>query len=752
MTCAITGHSQFSLRCCTLHARLGTALHSPHNIMYFFSPTFDYEDDFDSETLQEDGSSSSSHSVITPPTSPKGHSDEPTAAANTSPKDKTSAAMEDKSQAQTSTLLTRNSNKQSFVSSGPTSSHTTAGMRTYESNEFKLSPIHDSGQRTGMGLASRSLVSEESSSALSSVSSSSVSERISGFTLTPLNATKQLTAGASFRGSPAEKTSSAPYKTRPATTLSPLQPVSVDSNAIHLRNDLRSPSPKKTSLKKNDRQLKIGLSPVRSGQPQAKPDDVRTALDRHSPTHKCTLDGSLLLQQETKEKITKSHVSGEATLPEGDHKATGDALESQHQVEHEGDDSMDATAVEPLGGDLSGLGDDFCELQSALQAAGLPPMRVEKEQKKEDPVQLQAKEYPSVDVSMVDPNVSSTSATKGTDNEHSPLSDLSGDHVEPAAYQSVPTKPVTQRVAEIDLRDAIRVIASEELSNISKEILKQGWEEKVGMEAQQHPLLDRPSPVLEHSRKKTDVDIQSSLPQRGHELSQTLDKNLEEFADLVSDLEPSKDDKSDKSSNKMALRSSARNLPKASTKGPPSKKAPMSKINTRLSSKLKTPTQSSTKPSLTKKDSVSATSKSRPAATTVSRASSAGAVRGGSKVKTQSHAIKSSPSLKKSSTNKINGRATSSKQVGKPAVPASRSTRHDTVIPTGSGLASDSSADSADDVTMAAGNEDRGKVKSELEAQVDMWKKALQEEKVCFVALLLSVVSIITVQCRHIHH
>ena len=717
--------------------------------MFFFSPTFDYEDDFDSETLQEDGSSSSSRSVITPATSPKSHSDKPTATDNTSPKDKTYAAMEDKSQAQTSTLLTRNSNKQSFVSSGPTSSHTTAGMRTYESNEFKLSPIHGSGQRTGMGLASRSLVSEESTSALSSVSSSSVSERNNGFILTPLNATKQLTAGDSFRSSPAEKTSSAPYKTRPSTTLSPLQPVSVDSNAKHLRNDLRSPSPEKTSLKKNDRQSKIGLSPVRSGQPHAKPDDVRTALDRHSPTHKHTLDGSLLLQQETKEKITKSHVSGEATLPEDDHKATGDALESQHQVEHEGDDSMDAAAVEPLGGDLNGLGDDFSELQSALQAAGLPPMRVEKEQKKEDPVQLQAKEYPSVNISMVDPNTSSTSAAKGADNEHSPLADLSGDHVEPAAYQSVPTKPVTQRVAELDLRDAIREIASEELSNISKEILKQGWEEKVGMEAQQYPLLDRPSPVLE---QKTDIDIQSSLPQRGHELSQTLDKHLEEFADLVSDLEPTKDDKSDKSSNKMALRSSARNLPKASTKGPPSKKAPMSKISTRLSSKLKTPTQSSTKPSLTKKDSLSATSKPRPAATTVSRASSAGAVRGGSKVKTQSHAIKSSPSLKKSATNRINGRATSSKQVGKPAVPASRSTRRDIVIPTGSGLASDSSTDSADDVTMAAGEEDRGKVKSELEAQVDMWKKALHEEKVRFVSLLLSVVSIMSVQCRHMHH
>ena len=725
--------------------------------LYHSSPTFDYEDDFDSETPHEAASSSSSNS-ITPTTSLKDDdlkhsnvSDDVVAAAYPSTsKDRKgllcSSEAEDKALPYKSTLLTRSNNKQSLLHSEAqiTTNHLTAGLHSSTSAEFKLSPIH--APQTGLAITSKSFVSEASSSALSSESTSSVREAKGGVTLTPLHA-KQLTANESFNTSPTKINKPATEGKKlqhTTTTLSPLH--ATGSGVVKQSTNELSSSERKLLTKGNGQN--IGLSPVHAGSnkssSQGKLFKVQEEIDHSSPTHEHTdlsLTTDILLQQKFDSKLVSPPlISQDSTLTRDNLKAvsdqtqtSGDPVEMKNKPKYERDGLVAAT-TEPLGAEENGLGEDLAELQSALQAAGLPPMRVsgEREQKEEE---SSVEDHPSINVSVKKPYSSPS------DNDASPLANFKIDHSKSAAaaHSRVPVSPkqADQGVAGVDLREAIRVIASEELASISKEILKQ---EKRGSLSKQPLLLERDAQLgathLEHGHddRMSDQGAESSPPKDSHKLSRDIYEGLEVYRDLSTDVEgkEARELKKPSPSNTKKVPSV---VPKVNSKAPSSKKGPAAKVDSRLTSKIKTGVPpASAKLSSTKKHSIKDTkSASRPAVLTkVNRTPSTVATGSWAKPKILSQTSSQTATSPSAPLKQLNSRRTNLKTVGRSAAKSAQPIRREIVIPTGSSIGTVDSPDSESENNegIHVSHENGKKMEDRLEIKMDAWKKALQEEKV----------------------
>ena len=731
-------------------------LHTIFRIVLWYSPTFDYDDDFDSETVHEDTSSSSTHSV-TPTTSlredsnPSNTAETVTATASKyyKPLSNSSAAI-DKVQPQTSTLLTRSSNKQHSFLQYDSANAKTMGIRSPESTEFKLSPIRTRTAHTGPGVANRSVISDENSSILSSESASSTSEA-KGITLTPLHA-KQLTASDLFKSTPVDKTKTVSEGKQATTTLSPLHAA---GNGVLKQSTSDPQSPEWKPLATDNGPLAIGLSPVHTKLSSSHGRQLKVT-EHSSLMHKQKdFDNSLLLQQGADDKDTRPDVPKESTIPrpEDDLELIPDQPPSIEQSigvqsKSQPEDTPIASPTKPLlGVDKSGLGDDLAELQSALQAAGLPPMRMTDEEKpQKEPVQSpqSPKECPLVDASTKD-----TQSSAAGDTKPEPLASFAGDHSEPNKQVSVKVsgKPKIPGAMKFDLREAIHAIAREELTTISKEILKQDLRQKHSDTSQsQQPLLLNRETTSASNGKKSEHNTESLLPD-GNEPSHSTYEELEKLSDLLADIENSEGQESTanyKDSKKLSLSSSrkpASALPKTSVKVVASKKGPASKVDTRLSSKVKTGIRpSSTSRSSVKDYKIGSRLAELAAPKKINKTPSATSIRTQAKPKTQSQSFRPSSSKSAPPKQLSTGRTslkqysgTAAKSVSQP----SNSRRHQIVIPTGSSSALESQSDSEDEVIQAAHEGGKETVSvGRPEIKMDAWKKALQDEKVCsFLAL-----------------
>ena len=578
--------------------------------MALFSPTFDYEDDFDSETVHEDTSSGSTHS-ITPTASLKDDSKQPITAheaaiTNSSKQQRiplsSSSAAVDKSHPppHTSSLLTRSSNKQHSFLQHESANPRTTGVRSPENIEFKLSPIHTRTAHTGSRLANRSLVLDENSSNLSSESASSTSEAKCA-SLTPLHA-KQLTASDLFKSSPmgdranhhkASTTSDGKHST---TTLSPLHATS--SGVLKQpTDDLQSPERKPIAARSGSSSLAIGLSPVHTKSSS----NHSRQLKHSSPMHKQRDgDSSLLLQLRDAEEDTRTKPDfpkAESPISSPKHHLADQSHQSVEQsVEFQSKSKQkDIAAASPMKSflevDKSDLGEDLAELQSALQAAGLPPMAVKDEgTPKEEPTQSQSSQSPrAVSVRTKDAKIPQSSAP--VDAKPKPLASFTRDSSESAGEQDptkVSGKMESPGTMGFDLREAIRAIASEELTSISKEILKQ---QTLSVSQLEQPLHETTSAS---SDNRLECGTESLLPRREDETSHDTYKGLEKLSDLLADIERGSETRKSTTkyeNSRKPGRSSARKLtstlPKTGTKASASKEGPASKVDARLSSKVK---------------------------------------------------------------------------------------------------------------------------------------------------------------------
>lgn len=737
----------------------------------YFSPTFDYEDDFDSETPHEDGSTSSSHSP-TPTASLKDFNTAKKEAAITKTSEDhkallSSSAIEDKPPAQAGTLLTRNSIKQSLLHRDSAPPLTT-GLPLTENNEFKLSPIHPATvPQTAVGLANKSFESHTNSSILSSDSNSSVSQAKADVILTPLLA-KQLTASSDvFNNSSAERgksTSEGKQQVQSAvTTLSPLHA----AGAVVRPSKSELQSPEKKASATDERLQTFGLSPVdtditKSSSNHGRQLKVHNEIDRSSPVHKQQLHytggtNSMLLQQKG-EKIISSWPQTTGDLPVAKENlkplpgqtltTVDDSLETHTKEKCEAKGFV-VTTAEQMEGDQDGLSCDLAELQSALQAAGLPPMEMKEETHREEEeggsLESPLKEYPSVDASGEDVKDSSSPPVRdyvGKEPVHVPPASFSGENSEQETRQSMPAKQTDRGVLGMDLREAIRAIASEELTTISRKILRQGVEQQHGSDSQQQCLhLEKDTPsVSAHPRQaQSDKKLNQGCGLDGNKRQQaSSDERLEVLGDILDDIERAEGDKiSTKSVKKQGVggtRKSVATLPKMTSKSLPSKKALTSKVDTSLrpSSKLRAVAPVSSQPVVTKKSSLKDKSSSRlTTPSNVNRAPSAATAGSRTKLSTQSQMFRRSTSSKSAPPKQLGNGCTTLKQVSKSAVKSSQQSKREIVIPTGSSTVLESDvSDSEDDVIQAGCEGGKKTTDGGPDIKVDTRKKALQEGKV----------------------
>lgn len=619
-------------------------------------------------------------------------------------------------------------------------------MHFPEGNEFKLSPIHTHTAHTGQPgvAANRSLVSDENSSILSSASASSTNEA-KGVTLTPLHV-KQLTTSDLFKSSPvhdkAKANAVAEGRLAITTTLSPLH--AKDSGVLkQYASDSQSPERKPVAAGSGP--LAIGLSPVHTKQSLSHGRQLKVTKDSSSTRKQGTIDNSLLLQLRDTEKDTKRKpdipTESAIGIPEDNHSpTTKQSIEVQSP-----EDSPVVSPTKPLSeADKSGLGEDLTELQSALQAAGLPPMTMKGEETpKEEPVQSSqsSKEYYSVDISTKEAKIPQSSAPVDTKSE--PLKSFTGDHSEPDKRASTVEsgEPEHPGVMGLDLREAIRAIASEELTSISKEILKQ----------QNYNLSQQPLPVNHETAsasndKKSERDTESLLTQGDGKALHATYEGLEKLSDLLADIEhdgenqePMTNNEDSKKPGLSSVRKVTSTLPKASAKAFTSKQGPSSRVDTRLSSKVKAGIRTSS----TSKSSYKTSSRLAELAAPkkVNKALSTTSVGSQAKPKSLTHTFR--PSTSKSALPKqLSSGHTSLKQHNRttamkptPTPTGSSGRQHQIVIPTGSSSALESQSDSEDEVIHAAHEGGRKTNNERPEIKMDAWKKALQEEKVCLFVL-----------------
>lgn len=691
------------------------------------------------------------------------------AAANTSrqqaetPLSNSSAAVHvDKAQPpHSSSLLTRSSNKQqSFLQHESANS----GIRSPESTEFKLSPIHTCIAHTGSGLANRNLLSDENSSILSSESASSTSEA-RGITLTPLHA-KQLTASDLFKSTPVSdkinhKTTAISEGRLSTTSLSPLH--ATGSGVLKQSTGADAQSPERKHVATGSGSLAVGLSPVHTKQSSSHGRQLKVT-EHSSPTYKPRdIDNSLLLQLRDTENNTrfKPDIPKESTisipedhlrvLPDQSHK---DIVEQSVHVQSkpkQEDTAVSSPVKSLLEEDNSGLGEDLAELQSALQAAGLPPMTVNDEETPKDEPSESPWSPKAADVSTKATKIPQSAAS--VDSKPKPLASFAGDHSESDEQDPVKASGELERPGTIgfDLREAIRVIASEELTSISKEILKQ---QKHSVSHSQQPLdlqVDHEAASASND-KKSERDAGPLFLRGDGEASHvsTYD-GLEKLGDILADIEhdskihksqaPAKYEGSRKP-GKSSTRKLTSTLPKASTKALPSNEGPASKVDTRLSSKL-----------VKASDRIQTSSSAKNSYKTSSRLAELAAPKkinkipsvtsGGSQAKPKHHHLQTHrPGTSKSAPPKHPSTSSDRaglKQYNRTAANSAKSStsqsinnssrQHQIVIPTGT---SSALSDSDDEVIHAAAHEDGRKTSKERpEIKVDAWERALQEEKVC---------------------
>ena len=647
----------------------------------------------------------------------------------------------------TSSLLTRSSNKQHSFLQHESANPRTTGVRSPENIEFKLSPIHTCTTNTGSGLANRSLVSDENSSNLSSESVSSTSEA-KCVSLTPLHA-KQLTASDLFKSTPmgdranhhkASTTSDGKHST---TTLSPLH--ATGSGVLKQpTDDLQSPERKPVVARSGSSSLAIGLSPVHTKLSS----NHSRQLKHSSPTHKQRDgDSSLLLQLRDAEEDTRtkpdfpkaeSPISSPkrhlGSVPDQYHQSVEQSVESKQE-----DIAVASPMKSFLEGDKSGLGEDLAELQSALQAAGLPPMAVKDEgTPKEEPTQSQSSQSPrAVSVGTKDAKIPQSSAP--VDAKPKLLARFTRDNSESAGKQDpakVSGKTESPGAMGFDLREAIRAIASEELTTISKEILKQ---------KQTHSVSQLEQPLHETASASSDNQLErgteSLLPRREDEASHDTYEGLEKLSDLLADIEH--DSETHKSTAKYensrkpghsSARKSASTLPKTGTKASASKEGLASKVDARLSSKVK----ANDRKSSAGKSSYRTSSRIAELAVPKKINKTPSATSIGSQAKSKHHPQTYRPSTSKSAPPRhpSSGRAGLKQYSGTAAKsashqPSNSSRQHQIVIPTGSSSALESQSDSSEGEIIHVIHEGGRKTNDERpEVKMDAWKIALQEEKV----------------------
>ena len=739
-------------------------LHIFYNFMALFSPTFDYEDDFDSETVHEDTSSGSTHS-ITPTASLKDDSKpsitaHKAAVTNTSkqqhiPLSSTSAAV-DKSQPpppHTSSLLTRSSNKHHSFLQHESASPRTTGIRSPDNIKFKLSPIHTRTTHSGSGLANRSLVSDENSSNLSSESASSTSEA-KCVSLTPLHA-KQLTASDLFKSTVVSDHDKANHHEVSATldgklsttTLSPLH--ATGSGVLKQpTGDLHSPERKSVAAGSGPSSVAIGLSPVHTKLSSNHSRQLKVT-EHSSPMHKQRDDdNNLLLQLRDAEEVTRTKpdfpkAESPINIPED---LLGPMPDQSHQsvelsVEVQSKSKQEGTTVAPpmksfLEADKSGLGEDLAELQSALQAAGLPPMTVKDEKTpKEDPTQLQSSWSPrAVSVGTKDAKIPQSSAPVDSKPANFTRDSSESGEQDPTKVSGKPESP-----GEIgfDLREAIRAIASEELTSISKEILKK---QKHSVSQLEQPLHETASAS---SDNRLECGTESLLPRREGEASHDTYEELEKISDLLADIEH--DGETHKSNTKYegsrkpgrsSVRKLTSTLPKTGIKASTSKEGPASKVDARLSSsKVKANDRTSSVGKSSYRTSARLAELAAPKK--INKIPSATSVGSQAKPKHRPQTYRPSTSKSAPPRHPSSGRAGLKQYSGTAAKSASHqpsigSRQHQIVIPTGSSSALlESQSDSEDEVIHVAHKGGRKTNDERPEIKMDAWKIALQEEKVC---------------------
>jgi hypothetical protein len=426
-------------------------------------------------------------------------------------------------------------------------------------------------------------------------------------------------------------------------------------------------------------------------------------------------------------------------MPDQPHQSIEQSVEVQSKSKQEG-----TTVASPmksfLESDKSGLGEDLAELQSALQAAGLPPMAVKDEEKpKDEPTQF-SKSPRAVSVGKKDAEIPESSAP--VDTKPKPLASFTRDGFESDEHDPTKKPESPGVIGGFDLREAIRAIASEELTSISKEILKQ---QKHSVSQLEQPLQENHETASATSGKELERGTESLLPRGDSEASHDTYEGLEKLSDLLADIEH--DSEAHKSTvksegSRKPGRSSARKLtsamPKTSTKASGSKEGPVSKVDARLSSKIKASDRASSAGKTSYRTSSRLAELAAPKK--INKTPSATSIVG-SQAKPKHRPQTYRPGTSKSAPPKhpSSGRAglkqysgTAAKSTPQP-ISSSRSTciQHQIVIPTGSSSTLESQSDSEDEVIHAA-HEGRRKMNDERpKIKMDAWKIALQEEKVC---------------------
>ncbi len=610
---------------------------------------------------------------------------------------------------------------------------------------------------TGSGLANRSLVSDENSSILSSESASSTNEA-KCVPLTPLHA-KQLTASDLFKsntpvGDKANyKASTISDEKLSTTTLSPLH-VTGSGILKQSANDLQSPE-KKPIAAGSGSQLAIGLSPVHTKLSSSQSRQLKVT-EHSSPTHEQKDSDYSLLQLRDAEEDTRtkpdfpkaeSSISSSVpedhlgSMPDQSYQSIEQSVEVQSKSKQEG-----TTVASPmksfLESDKSGLGEDLAELQSALQAAGLPPMAVKDEETpKEEPAQSFHSSR-AVGVGTKDAKIPESSAP--VDTKSKPLTNLTSYRDSSESGEQDPTKVSGKKdspgaIRGFDLREAIRAIASEELTSISKEILKQ---QKHSVSKHEQPSQENREIASASSGKELERGTESLLPRGDGEASHDTYEGLEKLSDLLADIEHDSEAHKSTVKNEGSRKpgrssTSARKLtsilPKTSTKASGSKEGPVSKVDARLSSKAKASDRASSagKSSYRTSTRLAALAAPKKKNKTPSATSIVG-----SQAKPKHRPQTFRPGTSKSAPPKhpSSGRAglkqysgTAAKSTPQP----SRSIQHQIVIPTGSSSALESQSDSEDEVIHAAHEGRKKMIDERPEVKMDAWKIALQEEKVC---------------------
>ena len=599
---------------------------------------------------------------------------------------------------------------------------------------------------TGSGVANRSIMSDENSSILSSESASSTSEA-KGVTLTPLHA-KQLTASDLFKSTPVgdkAKTNAISEGKLSTTTLSPLH---ATSSGILKQSTGDPQSPERKPIIAGSGSLAIGLSPVHTKLSSSHGRQLKVT-EHSSPIHKQRdVDNGLLLQLRDAEKDTRPNpdIPKESTIgipedhlgpPPDQSQSIEQSVEVQSKSKQE--DTTESSPVKSLlEADKSGLGEDLAELQSALRAAGLPPMTTKDEETpKEEPTQS-SQSPKAIAVTTKDTKILQSSAP--VDSKPKPLASFARDHSESDKHNSMKVsghgEPESSGAIRFDLREAIRAIASEELTSISKEILKQ-QQHNVSQSQQPLPVDHETASASNSNDKKSEHGTESLFLRGDDEASHATYEGLEKFSDLLADIEH--DSESHKSTTKYegsrkSGRSSARKLtstlPKTSTKASASKEGSVSKVDTRLSSKG-IRTSSSTRSSYRTSSRLAELA----APKKVNKAPSAtpGGSQAKPKIQPQAFGAGSSHSAppKQLSSDRTSLKQYSGTTAKSTPKPSSSRRQHQIVIPIRSSSALESQSDSEDEIIHAAHEGGRKTNDVRPEIKMDAWKKALQEEKVC---------------------